>query len=144
MSTWSLAIRNVWRNTRRTIVTIMAVALSCAGLMLFGGYVSWAHIAGEVHTVMLSGHLQLFKKGFAEKGSGNPAAYALSNYEELRTLLVSDPVLSPMVELVTGQLVVQGMVSHAATQTSATFAGIGARAGDIERIIRWNPYGLTE
>lgn len=144
MNTWSLALRNVWRNTRRTAVTVMAVALSCAGLMLFGGYVSWAHIAGEVHAVMLSGHLQLFKEGFEEKGAGNPAAHALPNYEELRQLLVSDPVIGPRIELVTGQLLVQGMVSHAATQTSSTFAGIGALAGDIERVIRWNPYGLTE
>lgn len=144
MNSWSLALRNVWRNTRRTVVTVMAVALSCAGLMLFGGYVSWAHIAGEVHAVMLSGHLQLFKKGFHDEGAGNPASCALSNFTELRQLITSDPVIGPKLELVTGQLLVQGMVSHAATQTSSTFAGIGALAGDIERVIRWNPYGLTE
>ena len=144
MNTWSLALRNVWRNSRRTLVTMMAIALSCAGLMLFGGYISWAHIAGETHTVMLSSHLQLFKRGFHEKGAGNPAAYALSNYNELRKLLEGDPVLGPKLDLVTGQLVVQGIINNSAKQTSCTFAGFGCFAGDVERIIRWNPYGIVE
>ncbi|MBK8038083.1 MAG: ABC transporter permease [Verrucomicrobiaceae bacterium] len=144
MNTWSLALRNVWRNTRRTSVTMMAIALSCAGLMLFGGYISWAHLASEVHTVMISGHLQLFKEGFLEKGSGNPAGYAISNYDELRDLLLLDPVLASKLDLVTGQLIVQGIVNNSAKKTSATFAGFGCFASDIERIIRWNPYDLTE
>jgi len=144
MNTWSLALRNVWRNTRRTTATVLAIALSCAGLMLFGGYISWAHLASEVHAVMLSGHIQLFQQGFLDKGSGNPAAYALANYGELHDLLAHDPVLGPKLEVLTGQLIVQGIASCAAQKTSATFSGVGAFPGDIERILRWNPYGLTE
>ena len=144
MNTWRLALRNVWRNTRRTIVTLMAISLSCAGLMLLGGYITWAHLGSEIHAVVLSGHLQVFKKGFMEKGSGNPTAYALANYAELHDLFVNDPVLAPKLELVTGQLIVQGIASFAGKQTSATFAGVGAFAGDVERILRWNPYGITE
>ena len=30
-----LAYRNVFRNTRRSLVTIIAIMLSCAGLILF-------------------------------------------------------------------------------------------------------------
>ena len=37
-----LAYRNVFRNTRRSLVTIIAIMLSCAGLILFAGYVAWA------------------------------------------------------------------------------------------------------
>ncbi|MBP6782291.1 MAG: ABC transporter permease [Verrucomicrobiales bacterium] len=144
MNSWSLALRNVWRNKRRTVVTLMAISLSCAGLMLLGGYVRWAHLASEVHAVVLSGHLQIFKQGYLEKGSGNPAAYAMANYDELHDILARDPLLAPMLDLVTGRLMVQGIASCAAKQTSATFSGIGAFPGDIERLIRWNPYGLTE
>ena len=144
MRTWSLAFRNVWRNTRRTIATILAIALSCAGLILFGGYVAWVHFAAEVHAVSMSGHLKIFKEGFREKGSGNPAAYALENFEQLRSLLIADPVLAPKVEVVTGQLLAQGIISSAANGTSTTFMAIGVVAGDSERIDRWNPYGVTE
>lgn len=144
MNTWELALRNVWRNTRRTTATSMAIALSCAGLMLFGGYISWAHLASEVHTVILSGHLQVFKQGYLEKGSGNPAAYALPNYDELHDLFVNDEVLKPMVDLVTGQLIVQGIVNNSARQTSGTFIGYGCVPGHVERIIDWNPYNIVE
>lgn len=143
MNAWILALRNVWRNARRTIATVMAVALSCAGLMLFGGYISWAHLASDVHMVVLSSHVQIFKQGYLEKGSGNPAAYALANYNELHDLLAGDPVLAPLIELVTGQLLVQGIINNSSKQTSGTFVGYGCFAGDIERIVHWNPYGLT-
>lgn len=144
MTDWSLAFRNVWRNTRRTAATVMAVALSCAGLMLFGGYITWAHLSAEMHTVTLSGHVQVFRKGFAEKGAGNPAGHALADFEGLRRLFLEDPVLGPQVELVSGQLIVQGIITCADRQTSTTFAGVGTIAGDIERILRWNPNHLTQ
>lgn len=144
MSTWSLAARNVWRNTRRTSATLLAIALSCAGLMLFGGYISWAHLASEVHAVVLSGHLQIFKRGFQEKGSGNPAGYTLANYDEIKRLLLGDPVAGPKIELVTGLLRVQGIATCADKQTSATFAGVGAFPGELERFLRYNPNHLTE
>lgn len=144
MTSWSLAFRNVWRNTRRSSATMIAIALSCAGLMLFGGYIYWAHLAAEIHTVVLSGHLQVFKSGFKAKGSGNPAAYALANYDEIKKLLLADPVLGPKIDLVTGQLMVKGIITSAEKQTSSTFAGVGAFPDEIERVIYWNPYGLTE
>ncbi len=144
MTSWRLAFRNIWRNERRSLVTVLAIALSCSGLMLFGGYVSWAHLASEVHTVWLSGHVQLFKDGYLEKGSGNPAAYAMANYDELRDLLAQDSVLGPRLELVTGQLLVNGMVNNSSQQTSSTFIGYGCFADAVECITRWNPYGLVE
>ncbi|MBL9145769.1 MAG: ABC transporter permease [Verrucomicrobiaceae bacterium] len=144
MTAWSLAFRNVWRNARRSVSTMLAIALSCAGLMLFGGYITWAHLAAEVHAVVLSGHLQIFKAGYQAKGSGNPAAYALTGYDEIKKMLLGDPVIGPRIDLITGRLVVSGIVTSAEQQTTATFAGMGAFPGEIERIIYWNPYGLTE
>lgn len=144
MTTWSLAFRNVWRNARRSTSTMLAIALSSAGLVLFGGYITWAHLAAETHSVVLASHIQIFKAGYKEKGSGNPAAYALANYDEIKKLLQSDPVIAPRLALVTGQLVVSGIVTSAEKQTSATFAGLGAFPGEIEPIIYWNAYGLTE
>lgn len=109
--------------------------------MLLGGYVRWAHLASEVHAVVLSGHLQIFRKqGYLEKGSKSRRA-AMANYDELHDILARDPLLTPMLDLVTGRLMVQGIASCAAKQTSATFSGIGAFPGDIERLIRWNPAG---
>src|SRR5262245_57058850 len=93
-----LALRNVGRNRRRSIVTMLAVALSCGGMALFGGYVSWAFRGVEMQTVGTYSHLQIYKRGFYENGGGNPAGYALDNYDEIKKLLLDDPLIGSRVE----------------------------------------------
>ena len=141
---WRLALRNVLRNKRRTVATVLAIGMSCAALVLFGGYVVWARMAGETHAITISGHGQLFKEGYRLKGAGNPAAYAIENFDEVRQMLVTDDVIGPRVQLVTGQLLVQGMLSYADKQTSAPFLGLGVFPPDLERVWRWNPYGVAD
>lgn len=141
---WTLALRNVLRNRRRTAATVMAIGLSCAALVLLGGYVVWAHLASETHAITISGHGQLFKEGFRLKGAGNPAAYAIENFDEVQKMLLEDEVLGPRVELVTGQLLVQGMLSYADKETSTPFLGLGVFPDALERIWRWNRHGITD
>jgi putative ABC transport system permease protein len=138
-----LALRNIGRNRRRSVVTMLAVALSCGGLALFGGYVSWSFRAVEMQTVGSYGHLQIYRKGFYENGGGNPAAYALGNYGEIKESLLKDPVIGPRVELVTGQIVFNGLVSASRTRMSSTFIGLGVVPSDDEKLWQWNPYGIT-
>jgi len=144
MMFWELALRNVLRNRRRSIATVMAIGLSCAGLVLFGGYVAWAHLASETHAISMSGHLQLFKQGYLLKGAGNPAAYAIDNFDAIQRQLLDDQVIGPLLHLATGQLLVQGMISSADRQTSTAFIGLGAVPEDLERLTRWNPYDLAD
>jgi len=52
-----LAYRNVFRNTRRSLVTIIAIMLSCAGLILFAGYVDLAFRSDDTQgDVIVSNH----------------------------------------------------------------------------------------
>lgn len=138
-----LALRNIGRNRRRSIVTMLAVALSCGGLALFGGYVSWSFRGVEMQTVGTYGHIQVYKKGYYESGAGDPASFALGNYAELKKMFATDPVLGPRLELVTGQLVFNGLVTCERTHTSSTFIGLGVFPSDDDRLWQWNPYQLT-
>src|SRR5437762_1546840 len=92
----------------RALVThpdlVLAVALSCSGLALFGGYVSWAFRGVEEQTVGLYGHIQIYKKGYYANGGGDPSSYALANYDEIKTLLEHDPFVGPRLEFVTAQI----------------------------------------
>lgn len=143
MQNLTLALRNIGRNRRRSAVTILAVALSCAGLSLFGGYMSWMFKAVEEQTVGSYGHLQIYKKGYYERGTGNPSAYAIADYEKLKKLIENDPVIAPMLEIVTGQIFFNGLVSSPAKQTSATFMGLGVFPSEDYHVTEWNPYGIT-
>jgi len=137
-----LALRNIGRNRRRSLVTILAVALSCSGLALFGGYVSWAFRGVEEQTVGLYGHIQIYKKGYYANGGGDPSSYALANYDEIKTLLEHDPFIGPRLEFVTAQIIFNGMVTSASTHTATTFFGLGVFPSDDERLWQWNPYAL--
>ncbi|MEY2527153.1 MAG: putative transport system permease protein, partial [Verrucomicrobiota bacterium] len=138
-----IALRNVFRNTRRSLVTIVAITLSCAGLILFAGYVAWAFRSAETLTVVLQSHIQLFKRGFYEKGAGNPAKYAIGGYEKIKQLLENDPAIGPKLDFVTGQTLFNGIVSHSKARTSSTFVGLGVFPGDDWRMLHWNPYRLV-
>ncbi len=138
-----LALRNIGRNRRRSAVTILAVAFSCGGLAIFGGYVSWTFRAAEEQTIGAYGHIQIYKRGYYERGTGNPGAFAIPDYEKLKHLIETDPVIASKLELVTGQILFNGMVTSTRTQTASTFAGLGVFPSEDKRITEWNPYGIT-
>jgi putative ABC transport system permease protein len=138
-----LAYRNVFRNTRRSLVTIIAIMLSCAGLILFAGYVAWAFKSAESQAIVIFSHLQLAKPGFYEKGAGNPTAYAIDSFRQIKQLLQDDAVIGPKLQLVSAQAIFKGIVSYSAAHTSSTFVGLGVFPEDDWALLHWNPYKLT-
>lgn len=144
MLDFSLALRNIGRNRRRSAVTVLAVAISCGGLAIFGGYASWLVKALEEQTISAYGHVQVYKKGYYEFGTGNPAAYAIGDYAKIKALIEKDPVIAPYLELVTGETLFNGMVTCTRTQSASTFAGLGVFPSEDARMADWNPYGITQ
>ena len=75
-----IAWRNIWRNPRRSILTISAIAFACLLLVFmlswqFGSYATMINSAVKIHT----GHLQVQARGYKAKKSirlvvPNPAA----------------------------------------------------------------------
>jgi putative ABC transport system permease protein len=74
-----MAWRNIWRNPRRTILTIMAIAFACILLIFMlsfqlGSYATMINASVKIHT----GHLQVQARGYLEN-------------HEIR-LVISDPL----------------------------------------------------
>ncbi|MEW5738688.1 MAG: ABC transporter permease [Myxococcota bacterium] len=63
----SLAWRNLWRNTRRTVITMSALALGCAGIVGLHSYreSTYAIVVHDI-TEGLIGHLQVHGQGYQE------------------------------------------------------------------------------
>ena len=68
-----LAIRNVFRNRRRTLITLSAMGLGAAAIIVFGGFVNYIYIGVRESTIRSQvGHIQLYRKGFSGKGELAP------------------------------------------------------------------------
>lgn len=82
---WKLALRNVLRHKARTGMTLLAIIAGVVGLILSGGFVQDIFTQlGEVLIHSQSGHMQLAKQGYFERGSHNPEKYLISDPEALR------------------------------------------------------------
>ena len=115
-----LALRNVFRNRRRTIITLAAMGFGAAAVIVFGGFVHSIYFGVRESTIRSQiGHVQLYRRGFSEKGTLAPYDYLIRDYAALRAELSK----LPHVKTVTARLGFSGLVSTGDTTTS--FVGTG-------------------
>lgn len=120
----TLSLRNIVKNGRRSLTTILAIALGYAAINLFQGYVHSTYEGltnAAIHGEGL-GHLTIFKKGFLEQGKLHPEKYQFSRGEaEGIARLVRQ---RPDVELVTPRLSVSGIISNGRNSTIFVSQGL--------------------
>ncbi len=103
-----LALRNIFRNKRRTIITFLAIISGMVGLIVFGGFVEYSFWGLRESTIRSQlGHIQVYKKGYSEKGIANPSEYLIDDFQKLEELFYK----IPYVELVTARLSFSGLIS---------------------------------
>jgi putative ABC transport system permease protein len=118
MLTWiTISLRNIMKNGRRSLTTILAIALGYAAINLFQGYVHSTYQGltnAAIHGEGL-GHLTIFKKGYLEQGKLHPEKFQFDGKEvDAISALVKE---RPDVELVTPRLSVSGIISNGRNST---------------------------
>jgi putative ABC transport system permease protein len=117
-----LAFKNIFRNKRRTIITLFALVIGNIGILLFLGYMnaSFYFMRESIIKGRLS-HVQIYKKGYSEKGSIEPNKYMINEniYHKIKELLSKEK----MVRLVTPRVSLKGLI--ASKDQSTIFAGEG-------------------
>lgn len=138
-----IVLRNILRNRRRSIMTGSAIAAGSLALLLFGGFTSYIFSGLETGNVQRNGHLTVFHSGYFLFGEGNPAAYGISHYRAVMSLIQDDPVLRPMIKVMTPTQSVVGIAGNftGTVDASKTFLGIGVIPSDRNRMRAWDPYG---
>ncbi len=144
MNTLSLAWRNLLRNRRRSLMTLIAMVLGLMAVLLFGGYISAINYAMQTDFVQRTGHLQIQHKDYFRFGSGNPAAYGIASYERIISTFKHDPVLAPMLAVVTPTLQFGGIAGNFAASVSRTVYVNGMVVDDQNRMRKWNDYEQRE
>lgn len=116
-----LGVRNIFRNARRTVITLAAMAFGAAAIILFGGFVHfmfWGVRENAIHSEL--GHIQLYQRGFSEKGHVEPFAYLITDVARIMALLESVEHIT----LVTPRLRLSGLISTGETTTSCSGLGV--------------------
>ena len=142
MMTLNLAVRNLLRNRRRSLATLVAMAIGSASILLFGGFST--NINYNMHTihVQTGGHLQIQHRDFFLYGSGNPAAYGITDYGKILSAIQSDEVLRDIVLVATPTMQFGGIAGNYAAGVSRTVIGNGFVAEDVNRMRLWNDFSL--
>ena len=142
MMTLSLALRNLLRNRRRSLATILAMAIGSTSILLFGGFSANINYMMHTHHVQVGGHLQIQHRDFYLYGSGNPTAYGINDYTKIVAAIQNDEVLRNMVLVASPTLQFGGIAGNYAASVSRTIIGNGFVAEDISRMRLWNDFSL--
>jgi len=144
MIDFSLAVRNLLRNRRRSFATFIALVIGSSSILLFGGYRKNIEYTMQTAYVRGGGHLQIQHRDLFLYGSGNAVKYSIGGYEDLIAAIAADAVLGPMVSVVSPTLQFGGVASNASANVSLTVVGLGIVAADRNRMRAWNEFNLPE
>ncbi|HRP76465.1 MAG TPA: ABC transporter permease [Rhodocyclaceae bacterium] len=87
-----LAIRNLLRQKIRTAMTLTAIVFGVAGLIVSGGFVQDIFVQlGESIIHSQTGHVQVFRKDFREKGTRQPENYLIPEPDALAARIAALP-----------------------------------------------------
>nr|WP_199068490.1 FtsX-like permease family protein [Chromobacterium sp. ASV5] len=140
MSTLKLAWRNLLRNRRRTLATLLTMVVGMIAVLLFGGYHRTVVYGLQTAFVRGGGHLQVQHKDYFVYGGGNPAAFGVNDYQRVMRVIADDPQLKPMIAVITPILTLGGIAGHYAVGASRTVMALGSEADGQNRLRQWDDY----
>lgn len=109
-----LGFRNLMKNRRRTLLTMSAVIIGMAALILANGFVRYSLWGLRESTIQGGvGHFQIYKKGFKEFGEEKPYDYLITGYKKIMRELAG----IPGIKLTAPRLNFQGMIFSAEKST---------------------------
>ncbi|OYO28772.1 ABC transporter permease [Janthinobacterium sp. PC23-8] len=141
MMVFSLALRNLLRNRRRSMTTLAAMVVGLVSMLIFGGYARNAILATQTGYVQYHGHLQIQHKGYFLYGSGNPVAYGITDYQRIIDAVKKDPVLQPMLAVVTPSLRLNGIAGNFSNGVSKGVVAAGVVVDEQNKMRKWDDYG---
>lgn len=124
-----LAARNILRQKTRSAVTLSAIILGVVGLILSGGFVKDIFFQlGEAIIHSQSGHIQVFKKDFLERGARQPDRFLMDDPKALAELIRE----LPGVDEVSARLNFSGLLNNG--RRDLPIIGEGVEAGKEARL----------
>ncbi len=103
-----LALRNVFRNKIRTLITLAAIAFGSVSIIIAGGFFEDTFMQmreAVIHSHL--GHIQVYRKGYMDHGSSAPFDYLI----EAPDKVIEEIKALDHVKLITPRISFSGMIS---------------------------------
>lgn len=135
-----LALRNIFRQRARSAVTLAAIVLGVSGLIVSGGFVKDIFIQlGEAIIHSQTGHAQVFKQDFMERGTRQPERFLIEEPDAIARRIAA----LPMVEEVSARMSFSGLLNNGRRDLAIFGEGIEpekeARIGSYMRYLQGRP-----
>jgi putative ABC transport system permease protein len=139
---FKIAFRSIFRNTRRSLTTMLTIAIGTAATLVFGAYTVYVVYGLQTSAVDRVGHLTVYRRGYFDFGSGNPAIWGIPRYNAVLKMITTDPVLRPLIAVATPVQYMAGIASNSDSGESRTFIGTGFIPSDRDRMKHWDEYDV--
>lgn len=115
-----LPFRNLFRQRTRAMIAVSAICTGVIALLLFWGFMEWTLWAIRETTIQFrTGHVQIMRSGYIERGVADPFAYLLPNEVSLMSQLEQHAA----VKAIAPRLIFSGLISYG--ETTVAFVGEG-------------------
>lgn len=117
-----IALRNILRQRRRSLIALAAIVFGVSAMMLAAGFIEWIYWANrEEVAIKQYGHIQVSAQGYHVSGKSDPAAFLL---DDSATGTIQRALTdSPSVNAIAPRLDFNGLISHG--ESTLSFLGLG-------------------
>ncbi len=120
MNAWLLAWRNVLRNRRRSLVTILIATVGCAAVLIASGFALYTYAALRDGAAKEFGNVTVGAPGYFDRDEETPMQFGMADYRALTARLMRDK----RVRRVLPRVALSGLISNG--DKSVIFMGLGA------------------
>ncbi|WP_299963908.1 FtsX-like permease family protein [uncultured Roseobacter sp.] len=141
---WKIALRNILKNSRRSLTTAFAIGIGGLAALLFGGFVTSIWFGVQTSMIQEQGNLQIYRNGYLDFGAADPDAYTIKNWDQVVARLAADPMLAEELTMITPRINMVGVAGNAETGNSKTFIGTGIVPAEIDQMRQWDGWQINQ
>ena len=135
-----LSVRNIFRNRRRTAITVFSIVVGFAAMACFGGFIEFSFEGLRESTIRTRlGHLQIYAHGYSQHRVSDPESVLISEPDAVMARIAE----LPGVAAVTPRLSFSGLGSAGSATVNMSVVGVDPEGeeefSDFETLVAGRP-----
>ena len=136
----SLSLRNIFRNRRRSAITVFSIVVGYSAMACFGGFIEFSFEGLRENTIRTQlGHMQIYAHGYSEKRVSDPESVLIDDPDQVMARIAE----LPGVAAVTPRLSFSGLGSTGSTTVNVAVVGVDPQGeeefADFETLVAGRP-----